>query len=83
MASTISLRFAHLTSTIRVLATSSSAEKVKTYIFLSISTIEDDVEDDIVYGFKRESSNLTSINYWIQESIASNKTSGLKRLGRS
>ena len=36
-------------------------------------TIEDDVEDDIVYGFKRESSNLTSINYWIQESIASNK----------
>ena len=46
-------------------------------------TIEDDVEDDIVYGFKRESSNLTSINYWIQESITSNKTSGLKRLGRS
>ena len=36
-------------------------------------TIEDDVEDDIVYGFKRESSNLTSINYWIQESITSNK----------
>ena len=36
-------------------------------------TIEDDVEEDIVYGFKRESSNLTSINYWIQESITSNK----------
>ena len=36
-------------------------------------TIEDDVEDDIVYGFKRESCNLTSINYWIQESIISNK----------
>ena len=31
------LRFAHLTSTIQVLATSSSAEKVRTYIFLSIS----------------------------------------------
>lgn len=36
-------------------------------------TIEDDTEDDIVYGFKRDSSNLTSINYWIQESITSNK----------
>lgn len=36
-------------------------------------TIEDDVEDDIVYGFERDSSNLTSINYWIQESITSNK----------
>ena len=36
-------------------------------------TIEDDVEDDIVYGFERESCNLTSINYWIQESITSNK----------
>ena len=36
-------------------------------------TIEDDTEDDIVYGFERESSNLTSINYWIQESITSNK----------
>ena len=36
-------------------------------------TIEDDVEDDIVYGFKRDSSNLTSINYWIQESITSNQ----------
>ena len=36
-------------------------------------TIEEDVEYDIVYGFKRESSNLTSINYWIQESITSNK----------
>ena len=36
-------------------------------------TIEDDVEDDIVYGFERDSSNLTSINYWIQESITINK----------
>ena len=36
-------------------------------------TIEDDTEDDIVYGFERESCNLTSINYWIQESITSNK----------
>lgn len=36
-------------------------------------TIEDDTEDDIVYGFERDSSNLTSINYWIQESITSNK----------
>ena len=36
-------------------------------------TIEDDVEDDIVYGFERDSINLTSINYWIQESITSNK----------
>ncbi len=36
-------------------------------------TIEDDVEDDIVYGFERDSSNLTSINYWIQESITSSK----------
>lgn len=36
-------------------------------------TTEDDIGDEIVYGFKRESSNLTSINYWIQESIASNK----------
>ena len=36
-------------------------------------TIEDDVEDDIVYGFERESCNLTSINYWIQESMTSDK----------
>ena len=36
-------------------------------------TIEDDVEDTIVYGFERDSSNLTSINYWLQESITSNK----------
>ena len=36
-------------------------------------TIEDEVEDDIVYGFERDSINLTSINYWIQESITSNK----------
>ena len=36
-------------------------------------TIEDDVEDDIVYGFERDSCNLTSINYWIQESMVSNK----------
>ena len=36
-------------------------------------TIENDTEDDIVYGFERESCNLTSINYWIQESITSNK----------
>ena len=36
-------------------------------------TIEDDTEDDIVYGFERDSINLTSINYWIQESITSNK----------
>ena len=36
-------------------------------------TIEDDTEDDIVYGFERESCNLTSINYWIQESITSSK----------
>ena len=36
-------------------------------------TIEDDVGDDIVYGFERDSCNLTSINYWIQESMTSNK----------
>lgn len=73
MARMISLRFVHLTSTIRVLVTSSSAEKVKNLRISLYITIEDDVEDDIVYGFKRESSNLTSINYWIQESITSNK----------
>ena len=31
------------------------------------------VDEDNVYGFERESCNLTSINYWIQESITSNK----------
>ena len=31
------------------------------------------VDEDNVYGFDRESCNLTSINYWIQESITSNK----------
>ena len=31
------------------------------------------VDEDNVYGFGRESCNLTSINYWIQESITSNK----------
>lgn len=36
-------------------------------------TTEDDIGDEIVYGFERDSSNLTSINYWIQESITSNK----------
>lgn len=30
------------------------------------------VDEDNVYGFKRESCNLTSINYWIQESMTSN-----------
>ena len=31
------------------------------------------VDEDNEYGFERESCNLTSINYWIQESITSNK----------
>lgn len=31
------------------------------------------VDEDNVYGFERESCNLTSINYWIQEAITSNK----------
>ena len=35
-------------------------------------TTEDDIGDEIVYGFERESCNLTSINYWIQESMTSN-----------
>ena len=35
-------------------------------------TIENDGEEGIVYGFERDSSNLTSINYWIQESMTSN-----------
>lgn len=30
------------------------------------------VDEDNEYGFERESCNLTSINYWIQESITSN-----------
>ena len=30
------------------------------------------VDEDNVYDFERESCNLTSINYWIQESITSN-----------
>lgn len=31
------------------------------------------VDEDNEYGFERESCNLTSINYWIQDSITSNK----------
>ncbi|HCK94631.1 MAG TPA: hypothetical protein DHW37_00010 [Veillonella dispar] len=30
------------------------------------------VDEDNVYGFERESCNLTSINYWIQESMTNN-----------
>ena len=30
------------------------------------------VDEDNEYVFERESCNLTSINYWIQESITSN-----------
>ena len=66
----ISLRFDHLTSMIEALATTLSATKKSKDLRIRLYVTE---ADGTVYGFERDYSNVTSINYWIQDAITNDK----------